>query len=108
VTTKTPTTQGISALLRKAGFEKSVSHASRVRGWRNHSWGYVVQRGDEEGAVRVYHQTASFRVLDAERQQVTEQQDRYADAIEAAGYAAKRGDGGRFGPVIVRARSEEA
>jgi len=102
---KNPTPQGISALLRKAGFERSVSSPSRVRGLRNHSEGYVV-RGVMTGRVHVYHQLSWLRPSDAARQRGREQQDRYADVIEAAGYEVVRGDGGYFGPVIVTALSE--
>lgn len=45
---KQPTPQGISALLRKAGFDKSVSSASRIRGMKESSQGFQVSRGFEE------------------------------------------------------------
>ena len=40
---KTPTTRGVSALLRKAGFEKSVSSTTRIRGWHNYSSGFRLE-----------------------------------------------------------------
>lgn len=99
---KPPTPQGISALLRKAGFEKSVSSASRIKGWRNHSPGYIV-RADSPGRVFVHHTTSDFR---PSRERCAEEQERYAQAIEAAGYAVERGEGGLWGPLIVTAPKE--
>ena len=53
---KTPSASGISRLLASAGFEKSESSATRVRGWRSHSPGFVVRRGESPGEVRVHHE----------------------------------------------------
>jgi hypothetical protein len=105
MTPKTPTPQGISALLRKAGFKRSESSTSRVRGFRNRSSGFVVsRRGD--GEVAVYHETGFFMTDDAIEGRRAEQEGRYADVIEAAGYTVERGAGGMFAPVVVRAMPE--
>jgi ribonuclease HIII len=104
---KRPTPQGISALLRKAGFERSVSHATRVRGFSSRTQGYVVG-GRTDGSVAVYHEDGnSFMITDATAARQVREQARYAEAIEAAGYAVERGAGGLFGPLIVRALPEE-
>lgn len=104
---KQPTPQGISALLRKAGFERSVRSTTRVRGYSSRSQGYVVG-GGKVSAVTVYHEDSSFMRTDATVERCVREQARYAEAIEAAGYAVERGSGGLFGPLIVRALPEEA
>lgn len=105
MTTKQPTPQGISALLRKAGFKRSESSTSRVRGFRNRSAGFVVSRRSD-GEVAVYHETGFFMIDDAIEGRRAEQEGRYADAIEEAGYTVERGAGGMFAPVVVRAKAD--
>jgi hypothetical protein len=85
-TPKTPTPQGISALLRKAGFERSESSATRIRGYRRRSEGYSAAKWDDYGSVEVrYHRGM----------QLPDEADRirpgmlaaYTEAIRAAGYS---------------------
>jgi hypothetical protein len=100
--TKQPTPQGISALLRKAGFKRSESNSTQIRGYRNRSSGFVAsKRGD--GEVAVYLETGFFMIDDAMRRRRAADEGAYADVIEAAGYAVERGGGGMFSPVVVRA-----
>jgi hypothetical protein len=47
------TVRRIQAILRKAGHTPAESHATRVRGWRSWSPGYVV--GEAFGVIRVTH-----------------------------------------------------
>ena len=104
---KVPTASGISALLRRAGFARSTKHPTSVRGFSNRTRGYVAG-GRTDGSVAVYHEDGnSFRITDAARARQVHEQERYAEAIEAAGYAVERGTGGLFGPLIVRAKAEE-
>jgi hypothetical protein len=104
-TTKVPTPQGISRLLSETpGFEKSVSSSTRIRGYRSHSWGFIVRRGDEPGQVKVHHEHGNFVATDATRREQVEMQEKYAEVIEAAGFAVQRGEGGAFGPLIVTAK----
>jgi hypothetical protein len=58
------TPQKVSAVLRKAGFQKSESHASAVKGWRNRTIGYRVRKqyGDED--VRIEWEHGFFRLPD--------------------------------------------
>jgi len=107
MTHKPPTPQGISALLKRAGFERSESSATGVKGWRNHSEGYVV-RGYESGRVHVGHEDGRFHSADADRQRSAEMEERYAQVIEAAGYAVERSGeaGGYFSRLIVTARKD--
>jgi hypothetical protein len=108
VTQTKPTPQGISALLRKAGFGRSARNATRVRGFSSRTRGYVVG-GRTDGTVAVYHEDGnSFMITDATVERQVREQARYAEAIEAAGYAVERGTGGLFGPLIVRAKNEES
>lgn len=100
---KAPTAPGISALLRKAGFTRSQSSATAIKGWRDHSFGYVVHH-HHEGGVSVYHETGHFRVTDETHRRQAGQEEKYAKAIEEAGYAVRRQEGGYFNPLIVTAK----
>lgn len=84
---KPPTPQGISALLRKAGFERSVS-----RGRSGSSSGFRVHKDyTRDGAVRVTHHFWSMGTpIERHQQELA----RYAQAITAAGYRAEITDGG--------------
>jgi hypothetical protein len=106
MTTKTPTASVISRLLTTAGFEKSESSATRVRGWRNHSPGYVIRRGDAPGEVKVYYETGTFRTEAKDRQHRAERETEYADLIEGAGYAVLRQEGGAWAPLVVTTKTE--
>jgi hypothetical protein len=75
-----PTPQAISALLRKAGFERSQSRATRIKGWRESTTGYhVTGYGDE---VNVSHRLGFARDEEARDRMLA----KYADAIRAAGW----------------------
>jgi len=101
---KRPAPQGISALLRKAGFERSARSVARFSG---RTRGYVVG-GRTDGSVAAYYEDGnSFRITDATVARQVQEQGRYAEAIEAAGYTVERGTGGLFGPLIVRAKNDE-
>ena len=87
MTTKQPTQRGISALLGRAGFERSISKASRIRGWRNHTPGYAVIDGIDAGTVEVRHRTFSHQPLPSEQRHIAGMLAEYATVIEAAGFA---------------------
>lgn len=87
---KQPTPQGISALLRKAGFDKSVQTASRIRGMKESSPGYQVSRGGKPGTVMVEFRQSSFRVASAD-ELAAKTLARYREAIEAAGFTVEAG-----------------
>ena len=91
---KVPTQRSISYLLAKAGFERSVRSASRIRGMHNHSDGYVVAAGYAEGTVNVRHTTFSWRPVGRDLETITRMQDRYAETITAAGFTVTREDDG--------------
>ena len=82
--TKEPTPQGISALLKRAGFERSTSSPSRIKGWRNYTAGYQVNARYPSGA-EVTHRVGFDRGprADAERARMLAA---YAEAIRAAGW----------------------
>jgi hypothetical protein len=85
MTPKTPTASGISRLLAAAGFERSESSATRIKGWRNYSAGYSAT-GDGPGVVRVRHRFEDRRdQLDPEKYRVALQ--RYATVLALHGYA---------------------
>lgn len=99
---KTPTQRGISLLLNRAGFERSVSSATRIRGWRSHSPGYVVT-GHDDGSVSVRHEVMSFRPLPDDLPVIARRHGQYAEAIEAAGFAVER----KSDHLIVTAKTED-
>lgn len=96
---KAPTASGISALLGKAGFEKPVSSASRIKGLRNWSWGYIAQ-GGESGQVIVKHQTWSMR---GEEDKKRAELAKYREVIEAAGWRVAGPETEGFPRLIVTA-----
>ena len=90
MTTKTPTQRGISSLLARNDFERSRSTPSRIRGYRNHSDGYVVTTGYDAGVVLVHHQVISMRPLPGDEKTIAAMLAKYADTIEAACFAVNR------------------
>ena len=101
---KAPTASGISALLGKAGFDKSVSSKSRIKGLRNWSWGYIVQRLDDVTVV-VKHQTWSMR---GEEDKKRAELAKYREVIEAAGWRVVGPEPGGFPRLIVTAADFDA
>lgn len=89
MTARQPTQRNISALLARAGFKKSASTPSRIKGLRNHSPGYIVT-GPYEGVVWVQHQTSSDRPLPEDLKRIAEKLAAYAADIEDAGFAVGR------------------
>jgi len=85
---KQPTPQGISALLRKAGFDRSVSSSTRIRGWREWTEGFKVSRYDA-GRVQVEYRPSSFRARETSDEQIKAMLDRYSEPVEAAGFQVK-------------------
>lgn len=82
---KPPTTRGISALLRDAGFTKAGRSPSRVRGLSGGMLpGYEVKALDES-SVRVDESTGNLAVI-----------ARYAEVLAAAGYQVAPGALGRL------------
>lgn len=92
MTTKRPTPQAISALLRKAGFERSET-LSRASWHHRHTAGFYV-RGDEAAAY-VGHRAATPPLTpsaaQAERNKATalEMTAKYVEALTAAGWPAE-------------------
>ena len=101
MTAKTPTASGISRLLASAGFERSTSSATRIKGWRNSSEGYTVS-GYGPGEVCVEHKTGYDRGPNAQKRR-EETLGEYAKAITDAGYAVTTGV---YGRLIVTAKAE--
>jgi hypothetical protein len=100
---KQPTPQGISALLRKAGFERSVSLASRIRGFREHSEGYRVTAASD-GKAEVDFLASSFRSPDEIR--IKAMLARYRAVIEASGYTVAEGGSPFSDSLIVSAATD--
>lgn len=90
MTTKTPTTSGISRLLAAAGFEKAVI-TNNSRHVKENTEGYHVRKSP--GSVIVAHWTASVlptmrtdAVVQAERMRERVMLEQYAQVIDAAGF----------------------
>lgn len=86
--TKTPTAQGVSAALRKAGFGKSETQTTAVKGWHNRTEGYRAQR-KAEGEVWVEHETGFARGANAAERRDAKLAE-YAEALKAKGWAVRR------------------
>jgi len=83
---KQPTQLGISRVLKKAGFERSVSSPSRIRGWREWTEGYKVTKFSDT-KVEIEYLPSSFRVRNTSDEQIRQMLDRYRAVVVAAGYA---------------------
>lgn len=58
------TPQSVSALLRKAGFRRSESRATAVRGWYHSTRGFrCVRTWDDDGSVTVEHVLADADLI---------------------------------------------
>ena len=94
--TKAPTPQGISALLRKAGFTRSQESGQY---WRHP--GYIVRKDwAADGTVRVQYFNSSGA---SSKAQVDARLRKYTEAITAAGYHVQSGV---HGDLIVTAAGE--
>ena len=105
---KTPTASGISRLLAGAGFERSTSSPSRIKGWRNYTEGFSVIKDYVAGVgdcITVSWNRGFHPASDAARIRPGELAA-YAEAITAAGYSA-RVQAARD-RVIVTTKAEEA
>jgi|ERR1039457_5395642 hypothetical protein len=100
---KPPTPQGISRALAKEDFEKSTSSPSRIKGWRNHSPGFVVERGVRDGVVLVSHRTFSVRPHGRDLEEIEDMLKRYAEVIMIRGYRVARNTERLHGGLIVTA-----
>lgn len=104
---KQPTAQGISALLRKAGFTPSVFRRSGSGDRSKSTEGYRV--GRIEGAVTVRH-VFGYPVFTpgGVTAQVREHEklNAYTETIEAAGYAVQRDQVGFGMALIVKASAD--
>lgn len=100
---KQPTPQGISALLRKAGFEKSTTRPGRIRGFREWTEGYEVTKY-HGGGVSVKWCPHSLRARGNNEDREQEMLDRYRKVIEDAGYAVADGSTALTGKLLVTAK----
>jgi len=99
---KTPTASGISRLLAKAGYERSESSTTRIKGWRHRTAGFICE-GRGPGVVRIHHTSGEFRPTDRDRAHSRETEDQYAEKIREAGYAVDRDE---WGELRVTAKAE--
>jgi hypothetical protein len=97
---KQPTPQGISALLGRAGFTRSASRSSRVRGWHEHSEGYRVRRLGND-TIEVQHVPHSLRMRNPDKGRVKQMLDRYSETLVAAGYRVTFSDADALGYLVV-------
>ena len=99
---RNPTASGISRLLAAAGFERSESSATRIKGYRRYSEGYSVAKWDDYGSVEVTWHRGLLPSSEA-----TEIRTRtlasYIEAINAAGFSVRL----QSDRLIVTTRTEE-
>ena len=103
-TPKPPTPQGISALLKRAGFERSESSATRIKGWRKSSEGYSASKWDDDGSVEVtWHRgLLSPSEADEERPRMLVA---YTETITAAGYSVRLQSNDRL--IVTAGKAEQ-
>ena len=101
---KTPTAPGISRLLATAGFDRSESSATRIKGWRNYSEGYVVSTQDP-GCIRIEYKTGYDRGPNAAKRRDKVLAE-YAEALAAAGYTVERDESWALPRLIVTAKKD--
>jgi hypothetical protein len=84
---KRPTPQGISALLGRAGFRRSLSSESGIKGGTDPREGYEVRKHpDRDGVVYVKQQPSPhYRRVQVQRRE-RKNLNAYAEVIEAAGF----------------------
>ena len=99
---KQPTPQGISALLRKAGFTRSETRSGMIRGLKESSEGYRVSRYRDD-QVAVQHRPGFARGAAAQVRE-HEKLNAYAKAIEDAGFGVQRDQVGFSTSLIVTAQ----
>jgi hypothetical protein len=100
---KTPNAAAISRLLAAAGFDRSESSASRIKGYRRRTEGFIAE-GRGTGVVRVHHTSGAFRPSDVDRAKSREIEDQYAEKIREAGYGVDRDE---WGELSITAKTED-
>jgi hypothetical protein len=98
---KQPTPQGISALLKNAGFKRSVTSKSRIRGMSEHSAGYEIHKHGSETVEVLYQPGVNRNAAWTEEKLVA-----FTEAIEAGGFSVQRGREGIVSSLIVSANEE--
>lgn len=84
------TTQAVGALLRKAGYEASKGTKSRIKGLREYSKGYVLEKGHmAEFFARLTFRNATYT---RSMQGVEEKIVAFEKLLSDAGYVVVRGD----------------
>ena len=85
------TPQKVSAILKKAGFERNESSTTGVRGRHDHSEGYKVQKSyAATGRVLVSYYPLPYRRGDLEEQRKAEMLAAYEAALTASGLKVQR------------------
>lgn len=108
VTSKPPAPQGISALLKRAGFERSDTGQPGVM-WHEASTGFSVWKTFHGNAPRQPYVAVQHHIRDADRsdegwpgrqQEMRAMLDRYAEVLRTAGYPAFVRDRGKEPPWL--------
>jgi hypothetical protein len=100
---KQPTPQGISALLRRSGFERSETKKGRIRGFREWTEGFTATKHYPDGVV-VEWQPSSLRAHSDNDERQREMLDRYRKVIEDAGYVVADGSTALTAKLLVTAK----
>ena len=86
---KALTPQKVSAVLKKAGFERSEETTTGIRGWHDHSEGYAVRSSSRQGTVHVHYWPSPYSRGDAELQRRTKMLVGYVSVLQEAGLRAE-------------------
>jgi hypothetical protein len=83
-----PTPQGVSRLLANAGFDRSVTKPSRIKGFQEWYAGYHVTASMLPGHVLVVHRVNSLhRTAPSSVREMTQKLAAYAEVIAAGGWS---------------------
>lgn len=104
---KHPTPQGISALLRDAGFASAESRLLGAIGRRKANAGYLVARHGRSGVVVAFQVGPEVSGLNAVSARFEEMLSAYAKVIGASGWRVRRDVPGYTASLIVSANEEE-
>lgn len=103
--TKPLTHQGVSAALRAAGHTRSTPRPSSIRGMREWTEGYKVEKWGE--VVRVEWRPASFYIRQTSDEKYAKMHGTYLEVLDKAGFVAHLDDTGFLPRIVVTGRKEK-
>jgi hypothetical protein len=102
---KQPTPQGISALLKNAGFKRSEAKKSSIKGLTDESEGFKVRKYRDDSVSVSYRPGMLFRGTQGQIRE-HEHLGKYTETIESAGFKVQQDQVGYALSLIVSANEE--